>query len=86
MGILCFVDICSNTGSCSSNLVADNCFVLTFEKFYQIQNFNYNFFDEDGCFLILNLEEHSLFRSRLSVQAEHQNHFRELSEGAIMVG
>ena len=27
----------------------------------------------------------SLFRSRLSVQAEHQNHFRELSEGAIMV-
>ena len=29
---------------------------------------------------------YSLFRSRLSVQCENQNHFREFSEGHIMVG
>ena len=40
MGILCFVDISSDTGSGSADLVADNCFVLTFEIFYKIKNFN----------------------------------------------
>ena len=40
VSILCFVDVCSNAGSSSADLVADNCFVLTFEKFYQIQDFN----------------------------------------------
>ena len=45
----------------------------------------YNFFDEDGCFFNLNLEEHSLSEGRISVQAEYQNQFGELSEGHIMV-
>ena len=40
MGILSFVDICTDTGSCSADLIADNCFVLIFEIFDQIENFN----------------------------------------------
>ena len=40
LGILCFVDICTDTGSGSPYLITDDRFVLTFEIFNQIQDFN----------------------------------------------
>ena len=38
-----------------------------------------------GVFFNLNLEEHSLSKGRIFVQAEYQNHFGEYSDGSIMV-
>ena len=38
MGILRFVDIRSDTGSGSADLIGNDRFVLTFQKLYQIEN------------------------------------------------
>ena len=40
VSILRFVDICSDTGSGSANLIGDDRFVLAFQEFYQIEDFN----------------------------------------------
>jgi len=37
MGILRFMDIRSNTGSGSADLIGNDRFVLTFQEFYQVQ-------------------------------------------------
>ncbi len=40
VSILCFMDIGTDTGAGTTNLIADDRFVLTFEKLDQIQYFN----------------------------------------------
>ena len=37
VGILLFVDVCSDTGSGSADLIGNDRFVLTFQKLYQIE-------------------------------------------------
>ena len=37
MGILRLVDVCSDTGSGSADLIGNDRFVLTFQKLYQIE-------------------------------------------------
>ena len=37
VGILCFVYVCSDTGSGSADLIGNDRFVLTFQEFYQVQ-------------------------------------------------
>ena len=38
MGVLRFVDICSDTGSGSADLIGNDRFVLAFLEFHQIEN------------------------------------------------
>ena len=40
VSVLRFVDIRSNTGSGSADLIGDDRFVLAFQEFYQVQDFN----------------------------------------------
>ena len=40
MGVLRFVDIGSDTGSGSADLIGNDRFVLTFQEFHQIENQN----------------------------------------------
>ena len=40
VGVLCFVYVCSDTGSGSADLIGNNRFVLAFQEFHQIENLN----------------------------------------------
>jgi hypothetical protein len=40
VGVLRFVNVCSDTGSGSADLIGNDRFVLTFQEFHQIENLN----------------------------------------------
>ena len=40
VGVLRFVNVCSDTGSGSADLIGNDRFVLAFQEFHQIENLN----------------------------------------------